>query len=127
LKRNSVKCLSEESGATAIDYSLMAAGSALAIVAAVNGLLEPSRIADHCHNLAPSLNSFRGVSPMLVRMLITLWRSRGRPAVHPTTAFGTAGVGLPAAGQALSPRQGWRSYTGYIHTGLDQYGGSADG
>jgi pilus assembly protein Flp/PilA len=106
LKRNSVKCLSEESGATAIDYSLIAAGIALAIIAAVNGLLEPSRIADHCHNLAPSLNSFRGVSPMLVRMLITLWRSRGRPAVHPETAFGTAGVGLPAAGQALSPRQG---------------------
>jgi pilus assembly protein Flp/PilA len=84
LKRSFVKFLSDESGATNIGYGLIAAGIALAIIAATNGIIRPldqySRIADHCHNLAPSLNSFRGVLPMLVRMLITLWRSRERPA-----------------------------------------------
>jgi pilus assembly protein Flp/PilA len=76
LKRSFVKFLSDESGATNIGHGLIAAGIALAIIAATNGIIRPldqySRIADHCHNLAPSLNSFRGVLPMLVRMLITL-------------------------------------------------------
>jgi pilus assembly protein Flp/PilA len=85
LKRSFVKFLSGESGATNIEHGLIAAGIALAIIAAVNGLLEPSRIADHCHNLAPSLNSFRGVLPMLVRLLITLWRSPGKARVNPSS------------------------------------------
>jgi pilus assembly protein Flp/PilA len=38
LKRNLQKFLSDESGATAIEYGLIAAGIALAIIAAVNGL-----------------------------------------------------------------------------------------
>jgi pilus assembly protein Flp/PilA len=38
LKRSSVKFLSDESGATAIEYGLIAAGIALAIIAVVNGL-----------------------------------------------------------------------------------------
>jgi pilus assembly protein Flp/PilA len=38
LKRNFVKFLSDDSGATAIEYGLIAAGIALAIIAAVNGL-----------------------------------------------------------------------------------------
>ena len=38
LKRNFVKFLSDESGATAIEYGLIAAGIALAIIAVVNGL-----------------------------------------------------------------------------------------
>ena len=84
MKRSFVKFLSDESGATNIGHGLIAAGIALAIIAATNGIIRPldqySRIADHCHNLAPSLNSFRGVLPMLVRMLITIWRSRERPA-----------------------------------------------
>jgi pilus assembly protein Flp/PilA len=83
LKRSFVKFLSDESGATNIGHGLLAAGIAPAVIAATNGIIRPldqySRIADHCHNLAPSLNSFRGVLPMLVRMLITLWRSREGP------------------------------------------------
>ena len=38
LKRTFVKFLSNESGATAIEYGLIAAGIALAIIAVVNGL-----------------------------------------------------------------------------------------
>jgi pilus assembly protein Flp/PilA len=38
LKRNFLKFLSDESGATAIEYGLIAAGIALAIIAVVNGL-----------------------------------------------------------------------------------------
>jgi pilus assembly protein Flp/PilA len=38
LKRNFLRFLSDESGATAIEYGLIAAGIALAIIAAVNGL-----------------------------------------------------------------------------------------
>jgi pilus assembly protein Flp/PilA len=38
LKRSFVKFLSDESGATAIEYGLIAAGIALAIIAVVNGL-----------------------------------------------------------------------------------------
>jgi Flp pilus assembly pilin Flp len=45
------------SGATNIGHGLIAAGIALAIIAATNGIIRPldqySRIADHCHNLAP--------------------------------------------------------------------------
>jgi pilus assembly protein Flp/PilA len=38
LKRLLLKFLSDESGATAIEYGLIAAGIALAIIAVVNGL-----------------------------------------------------------------------------------------
>jgi pilus assembly protein Flp/PilA len=38
LRRYFVKFLSDESGATAIEYGLIAAGIALAIIAAVNSL-----------------------------------------------------------------------------------------
>jgi pilus assembly protein Flp/PilA len=38
LKRRLLSFLSDESGATAIEYGLIAAGIALAIIAAVNGL-----------------------------------------------------------------------------------------
>jgi pilus assembly protein Flp/PilA len=38
LKHHLLKFLSDESGATAIEYGLIAAGVALAIIAAVNGL-----------------------------------------------------------------------------------------
>jgi pilus assembly protein Flp/PilA len=38
LKRRFLALLSDESGATAIEYGLIAAGIALAIIAAVNGL-----------------------------------------------------------------------------------------
>jgi pilus assembly protein Flp/PilA len=38
LKRSIMKFLSDESGATAIEYGLIAAGIALAIIAVVNGL-----------------------------------------------------------------------------------------
>jgi len=38
LKRSFVKFLSDESGATAIEYGLIAAGIALAIIVAVNGV-----------------------------------------------------------------------------------------
>jgi pilus assembly protein Flp/PilA len=38
LKRNVLKFLSDQSGATAIEYGLIAAGIALAIIAVVNGL-----------------------------------------------------------------------------------------
>lgn len=38
MKRNFLKFLSDESGATAIEYGLIAAGIALAIIAVVNGL-----------------------------------------------------------------------------------------
>jgi pilus assembly protein Flp/PilA len=38
MKRSFVKFLSDESGATAIEYGLIAAGIALAIIAVVNGL-----------------------------------------------------------------------------------------
>ena len=38
LKRTFLKFLSDESGATAIEYGLIAAGIALAIIAVVNGL-----------------------------------------------------------------------------------------
>jgi pilus assembly protein Flp/PilA len=38
LKRNFLKFLSDQSGATAIEYGLIAAGIALAIIAVVNGL-----------------------------------------------------------------------------------------
>jgi len=38
LKRSILKFLSDQSGATAIEYGLIAAGIALAIIAAVNGL-----------------------------------------------------------------------------------------
>jgi pilus assembly protein Flp/PilA len=38
LKRGFLKFFSDESGATAIEYGLIAAGIALAIIAAVNGL-----------------------------------------------------------------------------------------
>lgn len=38
LKRTLLKFLSDESGATAIEYGLIAAGIALAIIAVVNGL-----------------------------------------------------------------------------------------
>lgn len=38
LKRIFVKFLSDQSGATAIEYGLIAAGISLAIIAAVNGL-----------------------------------------------------------------------------------------
>ena len=38
LKRTLMKFLSDESGATAIEYGLIAAGIALAIIAVVNGL-----------------------------------------------------------------------------------------
>jgi pilus assembly protein Flp/PilA len=38
MKALSVKFLRDESGATAIEYGLIAAGIALAIIAAVNGL-----------------------------------------------------------------------------------------
>jgi pilus assembly protein Flp/PilA len=38
LKQGFLKFLSDESGATAIEYGLIAAGIALAIIAVVNGL-----------------------------------------------------------------------------------------
>ena len=38
MKRTLLNFLSDESGATAIEYGLIAAGSALAIIAIVNGL-----------------------------------------------------------------------------------------
>ena len=38
MKRSFVKFLSDEPGATAIEYGLIAAGIALAIIAVVNGL-----------------------------------------------------------------------------------------
>ena len=38
LKRTLMKFLSDESGATAIEYGLIAAGISLAIIAVVNGL-----------------------------------------------------------------------------------------
>jgi pilus assembly protein Flp/PilA len=38
LKRSFLKFLSDQSGATAIEYGLIAAGIALAIIAVVNGL-----------------------------------------------------------------------------------------
>ena len=38
MKRSFVKFLSDESGATAIEYGLIAAGISIAILAAVNGL-----------------------------------------------------------------------------------------
>jgi len=38
LKRNFLKFLSDQSGATAIEYGLIAAGISLAIIAVVNGL-----------------------------------------------------------------------------------------
>jgi pilus assembly protein Flp/PilA len=38
LKHHFLKFLSDESGATAIEYGLIAAGIALAIIAVVNGL-----------------------------------------------------------------------------------------
>ena len=38
MKRSFVKFLSDESGATAIEYGLIAAGITLAIIAVVNGL-----------------------------------------------------------------------------------------
>jgi pilus assembly protein Flp/PilA len=38
LKRTLFKFLSDESGATAIEYGLIAAGISIAIIAAVNGL-----------------------------------------------------------------------------------------
>jgi pilus assembly protein Flp/PilA len=38
LKRTFLRFLTDESGATAIEYGLIAAGIALAIIAAVNGL-----------------------------------------------------------------------------------------
>ena len=38
LKRSFLKFLSDESGATAIEYGLIAAGISIAIIAAVNGL-----------------------------------------------------------------------------------------
>jgi pilus assembly protein Flp/PilA len=38
LKRSLVKFLADEGGATAIEYGLIAAGIALAIIATVNGL-----------------------------------------------------------------------------------------
>jgi pilus assembly protein Flp/PilA len=38
LKKNLLRFLSDESGATAIEYGLIAAGIALAIIAVVNGL-----------------------------------------------------------------------------------------
>jgi len=38
LKRSLLNFLSDESGATAIEYGLIAAGIALAIIAVVNGL-----------------------------------------------------------------------------------------
>jgi pilus assembly protein Flp/PilA len=38
LKRALVKFLTDESGATAIEYGLIATGIAIAIIAAVNGL-----------------------------------------------------------------------------------------
>lgn len=38
MKRCFLKLLSDESGATAIEYGLIAAGIALAIIAVVNGL-----------------------------------------------------------------------------------------
>jgi pilus assembly protein Flp/PilA len=39
LKHHLLKFLSDESGATAIEYGLIAAGISLAIIAAVNGLV----------------------------------------------------------------------------------------
>ena len=38
MKKNLLRFLSDESGATAIEYGLIAAGIALAIIAVVNGL-----------------------------------------------------------------------------------------
>ena len=38
LQRNLIKFFADESGATAIEYGLIAAGIALAIIAVVNGL-----------------------------------------------------------------------------------------
>ena len=38
MKRNFLKFLSDQSGATAIEYGLIAAGISLAIIAVVNGL-----------------------------------------------------------------------------------------
>lgn len=38
MKRNFLRFLSDQSGATAIEYGLIAAGIALAIIAIVNGL-----------------------------------------------------------------------------------------
>ncbi|SDR88449.1 Flp family type IVb pilin [Bradyrhizobium canariense] len=38
MKRTFLKFLSDESGATAIEYGLIAAGIALAIIAVVNGI-----------------------------------------------------------------------------------------
>ena len=38
MKRSFLKFLSDQSGATAIEYGLIAAGIALAIIAVVNGL-----------------------------------------------------------------------------------------
>ncbi len=38
MKRNFLRFLTDQSGATAIEYGLIAAGISLAIIAAVNGL-----------------------------------------------------------------------------------------
>lgn len=38
MKRNFLRFLSDQSGATAIEYGLIAAGIALAIIAVVNGI-----------------------------------------------------------------------------------------
>ncbi|MGA7996600.1 MAG: Flp family type IVb pilin [Bradyrhizobium sp.] len=38
MKRNFLRFLADQSGATAIEYGLIAAGISLAIIAAVNGL-----------------------------------------------------------------------------------------
>ena len=38
MKRMFAKCLSDESGATAIEYGLIAAGISIAIIVVVNGL-----------------------------------------------------------------------------------------
>jgi pilus assembly protein Flp/PilA len=53
LKHHFLKFLSDESGATAIEYGLIAAGIALAIIAVVNGL--GSKLNDQFSSISSSL------------------------------------------------------------------------
>jgi pilus assembly protein Flp/PilA len=53
LKRNFVRFLSDESGATAIEYGLIAAGIAIAIITAVNGV--GSQLATNFTQISTSL------------------------------------------------------------------------
>ncbi len=53
MKHHFLKFLSDESGATAIEYGLIAAGIALAIIAVVNGL--GSKLNDQFTSISTSL------------------------------------------------------------------------